>query len=356
MDGSGNGLASASAVTRRAALVQVFVAALLCAGVASQGGCGVRPHPYKPTPSAMRRVLWHDPGKISSLDLSWRDRRDLKRPVPPFRFVKEDFSGSHAKVRVKDVNGISWNVKLEGDAHDTAEVHAEIAAQRIVWALGYFVEPGFYVPGGTIDGVHDLKRAARGLTAAGVFRGARFKERPREATGEQWTVFDNPFVGTRELSGLMILMTMINNWDMRPANTAVMPAEGKDGATELHYIVSDLGASFGRMQDVRFPQRIFSMLPWVNWSVRDYQEQRFIDGVHDSRLHLHFRGLSSMPEVPLDHARWFADLVSQLTPRQIRQALEAAAATPEEVDGFSTRFLSKARELRTAVSESTEPN
>ncbi|HEX6465307.1 MAG TPA: hypothetical protein VFZ98_12670, partial [Vicinamibacterales bacterium] len=185
----------------------------------------------------------------------------------------------------------------------------------------------------------------------GVFRAARFKERPREATGDQWTFVDNPFVGTRELSGLMILMTMVNNWDLRADNTAVFPATGSDGVTELHYVVSDLGASFGRMEDVRFPQSILSLLSWVNWDVHEYQQQRFIDGVHEGRLRLHFRGRLSMPEVPVEHARWFAGLVGQLTPEQIRQAFEAAAATPEQVDGFSARFLAKVRKLRAAVSD-----
>ena len=335
----------------RWALLRVAAVGLCCAAVTSLNGCGVTTQRHAPEPSAAQRVLWRDPGPIAALDLSWRDRTELKRPVPPFTFVKEDFSGSHAKVHIKDANKVSWNVKLAGSEHDTAEAHAEVAAGRIVWSLGYFVEPGFYVPGGTIDGVHDLHRASRGLTAAGAFRGARFKERPREVTGDRWTIFDNPFVGTRELSGLMILMAMISNWDLTPANTAVLPGVADDGTKELHYVVSDLGATFGHMEDVRFPRSIFSMYPWTNWNLHDYEEQRFIDAVHDGRVRLHFRGVLSMPEIPLDHARWFAGLAGQLTPNQVRQAFEAAGATPQEVDGFSARFLEKVRELEAAVGE-----
>jgi|SRR5579872_7146436 len=305
------------------------------------------------TMPAPRPVLWHDPGPIGSLDLSWSDRSRFKPPVPPFRFIKEDLSGSHPKVRVKDARGVEWNVKLAGNGDDTAEVHAEVAAGRLVWALGYFVEPGYYVEGGTIDDVKDLHRAARAVTSDGHFRAARFKERPRDATEDHWTFTDNPFVGTRELSGLMILMTMINNWDVSSNNLGVL-RDAEDG--QLRYLVSDLGASFGHMENVRFPFVIFSTYPWTKWNVRDYQRQPFIDGVHDGRIRLHFRGEAKMPDIPTDQARWFAGLVSQLTAAQIRQAFQAAGATPAEVDGFAARFSEKVRELETAVSESSHPD
>lgn len=91
------------------------------------------------------------------------------------------------------------------------------------------------------------------------------------------------------------------------------------------------------------------MYPWTKWNVRDYQEQRFLDGVHDGRLRLHFRGEVTLPDIPLEHARWFSDLVSQLTPGQIREAFASAGVTPEETAGFASRFEEKVGELRTAV-------
>jgi hypothetical protein len=57
--------------------------------------------------------------------------------------------------------------------------------------------------------------------------------------------------------------------------------------------------------------------------------------------------------VPIDHARWFAGLVSQLTDAQLRQAFEAAGATPAEIEGFSDRLREKIVELQRAVSSTT---
>ena len=58
---------------------------------------------------------------------------------------------------------------------------------------------------------------------------------------------------------------------------------------------------------------------------------------------------SGLDRVPLEHARWFASLVVQLTPEQVHRAFEAAGASPAEVDGFATRFVQKITELQAAV-------
>ncbi|MGH9410172.1 MAG: hypothetical protein ACRD1V_12040, partial [Vicinamibacterales bacterium] len=284
--------------------------------------------------SAIRRVLWRDPGAIASRDLSWSNIAKFPRPSAPFTFVKEDMSGSHPKVRVQDAEGREWTAKLEGDAHATGEAHAEVAAARLVWALGYYVQPSYFVDGGVIEHVTHMHRASA-LTSEGRFPGAGFKERSPdlETTRRHWSIEKNPFVGTRELSGLMILMTMISNWDLNARNLEILRARNPDGTTELRYVVTDLGASFGHLEDGRFPHSLLSMYPWTMWNLHDYQKQRFVEGVKEGRLQLHFRGNAGFRTVPLEHARWFASLVSQLTPTQVRAAFEAADATPQDVDG-----------------------
>jgi hypothetical protein len=327
--------------------------AILAAGVffvTMPAGTDAQAHADK-TPAA-RRVLWRDAGPIAARDLTWHSDREFKAPVPPYTFVKEETSGTVAKVRVTDASGREWSVKLAGNVDDTGEVHADVAGARLQWALGYFAEQSYFVGGGTISHVGTLRRASRGLTADGRFTAARFKLRPADAdTKQTWTFRDNPFTGTRELSGLMILMTMENNWDLTPDNHAVLRARGADGEEELHYLVSDLGASFGHMRDIAFPKSMFSMHPLTKWDLPEYRRQRFLDGVKDGQLRLHFHGDRGLTSVPLDHARWFSSLASQLTAAQVRAAFEAAGGVPEEVDGFSARFLAKIAELKTAVGQ-----
>ena len=291
----------------------------------------------------LRRVLWRDPGPIAVRDLSWRSDPARNPPTPPFTFVEEDTGGTRVKVVVRDGSGVIWNVKLADDG----EVHAEVAAARLTWALGYFAEESHYVPEGTIEGVTKLRRAAKAIGPDGRFQIARFEKRPAEIvrTGDTWSFDRNPFVGTRELSGLMILMTMINNWDLGGTrNMTVLEAPGPNDAPELRYLVSDLGAAFGRMdKSAIIRQR-------NKWSLVDFEKQPFIDRVANGSLDLHFAGDGAINLVPLDHARWFAGLATQLTAGQVRVAFEAAGATPSEVDGFCARLLAKIAELERALS------
>ena len=125
------------------------------------------------------------------------------------------------------------------------------AAARLTWALGYFAEESYYVPRERLS-VRKLGRAAKAIGSDGRFQVARFEKRPAEIvrTGDSWSFDRNPFVGTQELSGLMILMTMINSWDLGGTrNMTVQKAPGENGAAELKYLVSDLGATFGRMDN-----------------------------------------------------------------------------------------------------------
>jgi hypothetical protein len=139
----------------------------------------------------------------------------------------------------------------------------------------------------------------------------------------------------KELSGLIILNAMVNNWDAKPDNNNVLGMYDDDGATiKEWYIVSDWGATFGKMG---------SVFTHNKWDLDDFRRQRFIDGVSGETLKLRYSGRSSaaIKAVPLDHARWFAGIVSQLTDDQLRAAFKAAGASNAEVAGFAARLREK---------------
>jgi hypothetical protein len=332
---------------RRLSAVVWLLAVLMLSG--DRGGVLARSYQ-----SAARenRVLWRNPAPISARDLSWDGNAARVPPKPPFTFLEEDTSGTRPKVVVRSGDGTIWNVKLGGRPDDEAEVHAEVAAGRLVWALGYFAEETYYVPSGIIEGVGKVRRAARALEPDGRFRSARFEKRPADVvrTGERWSFDRNPFVGTKELSGLMILMTMINNWDLGGTrNMTVLRAPGAEGTPELRYLVADLGATFGRMDGSTLIRRR------SKWQLEEFTKQAFIDRATPNALDLHFAGDGAIDVVPMEHARWFAGLVTQLTPDQVYQAFEAAGASPPEADGFSTRLLSKIRDLASVTKISGAP-
>jgi hypothetical protein len=64
-----------------------------------------------------------------------------------------------------------------------------------------------------------------------------------------------------------------------------------------------------------------------------------------------YLGYDEIDKVPLEHARWFAGLASQLTDEQLRAALRASGATDVEIDGFAARLREKIIELQKAVGQ-----
>ncbi len=295
-------------------------------------GCAMNA-PVTPRPAGRKAVLWIDPGSIAARDLFWGNGSAERAPKPPFVFVEEDTDGTQPKVVVRDAAGREWSAKF-GE-----EVHSGIAASRIVWALGYVADEIYFVPGGTITGATGLTQAAKAIAPDGAFARASFRLRDARAerAAERWTFADNPFVRSRELSGLAILMTMLGNWDIQGTrNNRILEAGNAD-----HYIVSDLGATFGKMG--AFPA------PRSKWNLEDFQKEEFIEKVEDGLVDLDYEGYGGINTVPIAHARWFAGLAAQLTDTQLTEALRASGATPAEIDGFAARLRAKITELQRAT-------
>ena len=284
-------------------------------------------------------ILWAARPAMSQLDLFWGIGGQEHAPRPPFTFDKEDLTGTNPKIKVLDANGAKWNVKFD------EEVQAEVAASRIVWACGFMVEESYFVPAGKVNGVTGLTRAKKFVAADGSFLRAMFEKRPDTIVRRnvRWAWDSNPFVGSKEFSGLAILNTMLNNWDAKVDNNNVLGMVGDDTTTiQDWYIQSDWGGTFGKMGGV------FSH---TKWSVPDFAKQAFITGVSGGRINLNYSGKmgSSLKSVPVDHARWFAGIVGQLSDKQLTDAFRAAGATDAEMSGFVGRLRQKIEELKAAV-------
>jgi hypothetical protein len=293
----------------------------------------------RPQSDGVTARLWRDPGSVAARDLFWGSGGPDRVPQAPFKFQEEDTGGTQPKLVVVDARGVVWDVKFG------IESRAEVAANRIVWSLGYLVEEMYFVAEGVIQDAPRLKRADDHVSADGRFRSARFRRRNpnMERIGDGWAFERNPFFGRQDLSGLMILMTLINNWDIEgPRNNAILRVTTPEGSLEHWYIVADLGAAFGRMGGV--------VSNHSKWNLADFLTERFIERVSRDGLDLDYDGLDpSLDVVPLEHARWFAGLASQLNETQLRRAFEAAGASRAEIEGFSVKLTTKITELSAAV-------
>jgi hypothetical protein len=206
----------------------------------------------------MVETLWQDPGPIATLDLTCGVGRTSHAPGPAgkFTFAVEDDTATSPKFDVTDASGVVWKVKL-GD-----ESKPETAATRFLWAAGYLVDEVYYLETMTVTDLPELKRGREFVSAGGTVRGARL-ERRRPTTRERGLgLVREPFLGQRELNGLRVMMSLLNSWDLKRINNAVYVVGGT-----RHYMVSDLGGTFGRTGDA---------LTRTKGAPGDYEQSKFI--------------------------------------------------------------------------------
>src|SRR5262249_18415800 len=173
-------------------------------------------------------------GDISKLNLLMGIGSEAGKPKPPFQFDKEDITGTNPKIKIIDANGVKWNFKFD------EEVHAEVAASRIVWACGYMVEESYFIPSGKVNGVTGLGRARRCVGRDGSFTNAMAEKGPENIARRRvnWEWNSNPFAGTKELSGLAILNCLLSNWDAKPTNNNVLGMYDNRGGVKDWYLVA----------------------------------------------------------------------------------------------------------------------
>jgi hypothetical protein len=327
--------------------MHLFSWAVACASAILFAACASVPSRYDASnaePAGARPVLWIDQGDIGQRDLYWGAGSPDGAPQPPFTFEEEDTGGTSPKLHVTDARGTRWTMKFSGGTNNN-EVHAEIAAGRLSWALGYLVEETYFVPEGRIDGVGRLGRARESVEPDGRFRLARFEKRADKGTelDASWTLDENPFADSKELSGLKLLSGLLHNWDARPQNLGVILVRPEGRTPEHRFVVTDLGATFGHMARGLLERR-------SKWNLEHYRAQNFLAGADEKIVRLNYRSVFPFdPKIPTEHARWFADLVSRLREDQVRRAFDASGAGPEEAAGFTAAFLEKVAQLRDAV-------
>jgi hypothetical protein len=286
--------------------------------------------------------LWKDPGVIETLDLAAGPGGKDGAPKPPFQFVKEDLAGSSPKVFVRDASERLWNVKFG------VEVQSEVFSSRIPWAMGYFSEPTYFVPQGAVVGVEDLsKRAVAHFKKGGQFTNARFQLRDPDLTflkDHDWSWTNNPFVNTSQLAGLKILIMLTSNWDSKDArdvdegtNTAIF--ERKDSPESKHiYAFTDWGQTMGHWGNA---------LRRSEWNCSHFamDTPQFVRASKQGGVEFGWAGRHTdefQKGVRIEDVRWMLQYLRRLSDAQIRDALRASGATPENEECF-------ARELRRRI-------
>ncbi len=243
---------------------------------------------------------------------------DLRRVT----FIEEEKGGYSTKYRVRDGAGRIWVAKIGKEAQ------SETAASRLLWAVGYQTEIVYLAPR-----VH--------IRGKGVFENVRFEARPANVTrGDEWKWDENPFAGSKELQGLKVMMVLINNWDIKDSNNKILLVRNANtGRNESRFIISDLGATFGKTG---------SFLTRSRNKPKDFINAKFIDELDEGYVDFHYSGKRKelFRDITVGQARWMGSWLGRLSLNQIRDAFRAANYSPAEVRVLSDALKERIRELR----------
>jgi len=265
-------------------------------------------------------VLWHAPNDIESRNLLLGAGGKAMRPdLSRVTFVEEKKGGWSTKYRVKDGKGVEWVAKL------SKEAQPETASNRLVWAAGYETEIVYLVPELEIQG-------------KGTFKNVKLEARPKNVKRtEFWLWADNPFLGKPEFQGLKIMMALINNWDMKDDNNAILATKGIT-RSERRYIISDLGATFGKTGGILSRSRN---------KPSDYVKAEFVKKVDGNVIDFNYSGKNQklFDNITVADARWLARWLARLSDAQISDAFRAANYSAEEVAMLTTAVRARINTL-----------
>ena len=154
-----------------------------------------------------------------------------------------------------------------------------------------------------------------------------------------WDWQDPYLANSRELNGLKVIMAMLNNWDLKNINNAVLQK-----GDERFFVVSDLGASFGT------PGRSYPKSKAKD-NPDQYRNSQFITGKTEQAVDFSTPGRPSWVyivspkeysdrkqmqslgrNIPREHVLWIGQLLSRLSSKQIRDAFRAAGYSDAEVE------------------------
>lgn len=275
-------------------------------------------------------VMW-EPVDISQRDLFYGPGgKEMMPDLSSITFIREQKGGHNKKYRIKDGAGRTWVAKLGREAQP------ETAAVRLLWALGYKNEINYLVPTITIPG-------------KGTFKNVRLEARPDEIDRiAEWKWKDNPFIGAKEFQGLKMMMVFFTNWDVVDVQNKVLAVDTPNGR-ELHYIISDLGATFGRLGNNNL--FVIYRLGRKTNNPEKYMEANFIKSVENGRIDLAYKGKNRdlFEDITVEQGRWLADLLVQLSDKQIKDAFRAANYTPEEIEMLAAGVKERIRTLDQAT-------
>ena len=299
------------------------------------------------TRSVKTVVVWRENPNLADLNVLEGPGGLNHSPGTDFQFIKESEGGTSPKFVVKDENGVRWKVKLGPEAKP------ETAASRLMWAAGYSSDDDYYRSEIRVAGMKKILHGAPYTSEGGVVHEARLERIDEQTKPRHWNWQKAPEGQTREFNGLRVMMALLNNWDLKTENNSIHDHAVKG----QFYVVSDLGASFGRTGDSFLRSK---------GVLQDYAQAKFIRLVKGDQVDfvMHsrpfFLSVIFRPDyyirrtrieritkhIPLADARWLGHQLGRLSERQIGDCFRAAGYSASEVEGYTRVVFQRIEALK----------
>jgi hypothetical protein len=265
--------------------------------------------------------LWIEPGPDRDLFHGVGGARLAPDPDATYRVIEIKVGGFSEGYDVVDEAGREWSAKFPPEAP------TEVVASRILWGLGYHQPPIYFLSEWT---------ATHAVTPNPQLPG-RFREKEPDLHGLEdegdWSFYDNPFNGTRQMAGLIVLQALLGNSDLKDSNNSLFELDEPLEGASTWYVVRDVGHTFGRTGVFDAP----------GGDVDVFERTAFILGVDGDRVMLEYQGKHSQlfEDIRIDDVRWICERLAALSDTQWDDAFRAGGYPPPIADRFIASLKQK---------------
>lgn len=304
----------------------LVVAAVVAGSAACASGGRSIPPPRPATAEEMAR-LWSEPVDLAERDLfagPW-GLEHAPDPAATYSFAAKKkqgfFSGFSPGYTVRGPDGVEWSAK------QGPEAQAEVTASRLVWALGFHQPPNYYLEKWTLAGGGNPGPQTR----------ARFRPDVKEMKNVgEWGWESNPFMGTPAVRGLLVMMVMLNNSDLKPAQNVIYDLKQPREGAQRWYVVRDLGHSFGETGKYKAHRN----------DIVEFETEAFTKGVENGRVKFNWEGFHGklLDQITPADVQWTCERLSRLSDQQWQDAFRAGGYEPMLAERFIRRFKQKVAE------------
>jgi hypothetical protein len=293
--------------------------------LASAACAGVKVPKAQSTPKPPAASMWIEPGDIASRDTFYGPWGVEHAPDPSgvYELVERKHTGVNLGMTVKDEKGREWSVKQPFPGNLDSEAPVEVALSRLLSAVGYHQPPIYFLPS-----FHLQDDFGKHVVVGGRFR---LKDETLKDTG-YWKWEDNPFVGTKEYQGLIVLLMMFNSTDLKNSNNTLYEHRNGD-LVEQWYVTRDIGSALGDWNPIS-PRKSHP---------ESFEATPFLLGSEGGKAKFAYRSWYKNltdDRISVDDVVWASELLGRLSDKQWQDAFRAGGYTPE----VANRFIAKLKE------------